>query len=93
MDLNPEYEPARNNLAVALKNQGDLEGAIRHYKEALRINPNYAEAYNNLGVALREDGKLQQALENFRRALQISPGYMAARRNLIETESLLKKAN
>lgn len=93
VDLNPEYEPARNNLAVALKNQGDLEGAIRHYKEALRINPNYAEAYNNLGVALREDGKLQQALENFRRALQISPGYMAARRNLIETESLLKKAN
>ena len=32
VDLDPTYETARNNLAVAFKNQGDLEGAIHHWR-------------------------------------------------------------
>jgi len=92
VDLASEFETARNNLAVALKGNGDLEGAIYHLEQAIRINPNYAEAHNNLGLTLKEQGKFRQAVEKFHRALAINPAYPAARLNLEEAEAQLKRA-
>jgi Flp pilus assembly protein TadD len=51
---------AHNNLGVALQARGDLDGAIEHYREAVRIQPEYAHARTNLGKALR--GRFEQAV-------------------------------
>jgi superkiller protein 3 len=77
---------------VALKGSGDLEGAVHHLEEAIRLNPNYAEAYNNLGLALKDQGKLADAAAKFRRALSVSPGQTAARLNLDDVEAQIKRA-
>ena len=39
---------AHYNLANVLQETGDLEEAVRHYSEAIRIQPNYQEAWHNL---------------------------------------------
>ena len=37
LDINPNYPEAQNNLGVALKAKGDLEGAISSFKKADKI--------------------------------------------------------
>jgi len=39
---------------VALEEQGNIEGAIQEYREALRLQPRYEEARRNLDIALRK---------------------------------------
>jgi hypothetical protein len=43
----------------------ELDDAIDHFQQALRINPKFAGAYNNLGIALREKGRPVEAIEHF----------------------------
>jgi protein O-mannosyl-transferase len=64
---------AHNNLGAALKVNGDVESAIRHYRESLRIDSSYAEANLNLGIELIIMGKLNEALMHLQRALQYRP--------------------
>ncbi len=52
---------------------GDLEGAIRSYREALRRNPSSWEAALALGAALMKQGALQEAAEQFHQALRLNP--------------------
>ena len=52
---------------------GDLEGAIAHYREAVRLEPQGAEAYTNWGRALAMQGKREEAIAKYREALRIKP--------------------
>ena len=79
---NPDSWLANNNLAVLLIEQGALEEAIKHCRQALRINPDYVEGHNNLGNALAKDGKLDEAIEHFHQALKIKPDHIGAHNNL-----------
>ena len=72
----------RYNLGVALADKGDLNAAIREYRETLRIKPDYAKAHNNLGFALATKGDFDAAIREFREALRISPAYTEAEKNL-----------
>jgi Tfp pilus assembly protein PilF len=47
---------AQNNLAAALIEQGDYEGARKALAEALRINPSMPEALGNLRTVAERDG-------------------------------------
>lgn len=47
---------AHYNLAVALYNQGDWNGAMAEYGEALRLDPNDATAHTNIAAALAGKG-------------------------------------
>jgi tetratricopeptide (TPR) repeat protein len=51
-----------------LFDQGDFEGALGEYEEALRIQPGFPEALNNKGAALGQMGRLEAALEALREA-------------------------
>jgi protein O-mannosyl-transferase len=63
---------AHNNLASAL-HPTDLDRAIFHYKEALRIHPKYVTALCNLGLALNKKGNYKEAALYFTKALNIDP--------------------
>ena len=53
MRIKPDYAPAHFNLGNALGKEGDLDGATKEFREALRINPKDAEAHNSLGETFR----------------------------------------
>ena len=70
---NPKCWMAEYNLGLALKNQGQLEEAIVHYRRAINIWPDYVEAHYNLGGAYIEKGEFDEALAEYRRAIEIHP--------------------
>lgn len=73
LELDPEYAPAHNDLAIVLKEQGRLEEALASYQKALELKPDYALAYNNLGNLYKELGRLDDAAASYRRASTLQP--------------------
>ena len=69
-------------MGLVLRQQGKLDEALKHYKEAVRIDPNYADAHINMGVTLDKKGDLQEALQCYAKAIQINPEHAAAHRNM-----------
>ena len=69
---------AHNNLAIAL-GPIDIDRAIFHYKEALRIHPKYVTALCNLGLAFYNKGNHDEAVSYFTKALKINPQKTATR--------------
>jgi Tfp pilus assembly protein PilF len=59
--------------AIALHKAGDLEGAIRAYREYLATEPDSVQARSNLGAALAGTGRYEEATVEYARALQQSP--------------------
>jgi tetratricopeptide (TPR) repeat protein len=80
--LRPDSPGAHLNLGNALKDQGDVEGAIHRYQAALEIDPNYAMAHSSLGQALEHKGRLDEAIAEYREALRLKPDWPEARTNL-----------
>ena len=70
------------NLGIALLAQGDLDAAIKSYRNALLLKPDYADAYNGLGNAFKEQGKLDEAVTSYRKALLLKPDYAEVHTNL-----------
>jgi hypothetical protein len=62
---------AHNNLGEALKDEGRMDEAIKHYTEAIKAKPSFVTAYLNLGFALNRVGDFTAAIDAFGRALQL----------------------
>jgi len=82
VDAVPRSAQARNNLGGSLLVQGQVDEAIEHLQEALRLDPGHAEAHSNLGVALARRGRAADAIEEYRKALSLDPGQTQAYSNL-----------
>ena len=52
----------RGNICYS---RGNLEEAVQHYREAIRIRADFGNAYYKLGVCLYRMGQLEHALEAF----------------------------
>lgn len=63
----------KSNLGLAYHEQGQLEQAIRQYREALRLRPDYADAYYNLHAAQLDGKDVAPAIESLERLLNITP--------------------
>jgi len=80
----PSRAPRRNSVRLSAKAyydkgeilfaQGDLQGALRSYQQALRINPRYADALSALGWTNQALGKDDQAIAYYKQAIRIQPG-------------------
>jgi protein O-mannosyl-transferase len=79
---NPGCWMAHYNLGIALNEQGDTDGAIAHYRQALELRPSYAEAHYNLGRLLVQNDRLDEAITHYEKALEINPGDADADNNL-----------
>jgi len=55
---NPELQ---YNLGVIAAEGGDIESAMKYYKNAIELNPDYADAHNNMAVLILE--KDQEIIE------------------------------
>jgi Flp pilus assembly protein TadD len=73
---------AHDSLGSALSSKGQVEEAIRHYHEALRLNPVYPEAHYNLGNELVRKGKTAEAASHYQEAIRLKPQYAEAHYNL-----------
>jgi len=62
-----------NAEGEALFQQGNYNGAIVHYKNALEKDPNFVPARFNLGLAYLETGKLEQAEREFQKVQLQNP--------------------
>jgi tetratricopeptide (TPR) repeat protein len=80
-DVAAQPEPTREELSAEtlfirafekLEN-GDLDGAITDYSEAIRLNPDFADGYLNRGAARSEKNDLIGAIEDFDKALGLRP--------------------
>jgi tetratricopeptide (TPR) repeat protein len=81
----------RDHLGQVLAERGDLDAAIKEYREAIRINPNAMHSHYNLGIALFTKGNLDAAIREFQEALRLNPASRDAHVNL--GAALVSKGN
>ena len=55
--------------AVGLHQSGDVQGAIKLYKEILTRQPDRADVLSNLGAAYSHEGRYLDAIDQYKRAL------------------------
>lgn len=80
-------QPAENHEsllqhAVELHQAGDLDGAIRAYRDYLALEPDSLQARSNLGAALARAGRYDEAIAEYNLGLQKSPDNPALLLNL-----------
>ncbi len=76
--LRQQSPGARLNLGNALKDKGDVDGAIAEFREAIRLKKDYLGAHNNLGLALCDKGDLDGAIAEYHEAIRLNKDYFYA---------------
>ena len=59
--------------AVEMQQRGDLEPAVKAYRDFLSVRPNEAAVRSNLGVLLSRLGRFDEAIAEYKRALDLDP--------------------
>jgi len=72
LDRNPADSFARYGLAMELANSGNLEEAVREYRELLQNDQSYAAAYYHGGQALEKLGRLEEARELYEKGIEVT---------------------
>ena len=73
---------AHNDLGSALEKKGEIDAAIAHYREAIRLKPDFVLAQSNLGAALGRQGKFDEAISHLQEAIRLKPDHAGAHNNL-----------
>ena len=68
--------------AIQLHAKGDVAGAEKSYREAIRVGFNHHAIFLNLGVICKDSGRIDEAIYLYKRATQINPDYPHAYTNL-----------
>jgi tetratricopeptide (TPR) repeat protein len=69
----PRDAAARIELAQAMADLQDFDGALAQYLKAVDLNPTYAPTRSRLGVLLIQSGKKEEALAQFQEAARLMP--------------------
>ena len=73
---------AHNRLGARKFNRGEVDPALAHFREAVRLRPDLAETQNNLGSAVLAKKDTKGAIRHFREAMRLSPDIIAIQSNL-----------
>jgi hypothetical protein len=73
---------AHHNLGNVLREQGQLDGAVACYDQALRLRPEYGKAYINKGIALVARGDIDEALRCLEHGVALKPDLADAHSSL-----------
>ena len=71
IEKRPWSSNAHTNLGRALREAGDLEGAVKAHEKSVALNPSNALAYTNLGVARYDVGDIEGALAAHTKAIEL----------------------
>ncbi|KAL6345170.1 hypothetical protein AAG906_013654 [Vitis piasezkii] len=87
LQTRPEYAMAYGNMAAGnmagtYYEQGQMDMAIVHYKQAIECDSGFLEAYNNLGNALKDVGRIDEAIQCYHQCLALQPNHPQALTNL-----------
>ena len=80
MQLDPDSPWVRNSLGTIYAEQGLLDRATAHFREAVQLQPSYHAAWLNLGIIYLRQQKRDEALEMFHKVLELNPSDPDARR-------------
>jgi tetratricopeptide (TPR) repeat protein len=69
---------AHTNLAVAYIDDGKLDDALTHLREARQLRPDFPHAPYNMGVIKMRQGRSDEAMDDFKTTLRADPGYSNA---------------
>jgi protein O-GlcNAc transferase len=76
--VEPQNSVARTGLGVAMERQGDVEAAIEHYRQAVKIEPTYIPAQSSLAHALMETSQEPGQEARRKEAIAITKTILAA---------------
>jgi tetratricopeptide (TPR) repeat protein len=80
--VHPRHSAIHSNLGDALRNKGELDGAIAALQRAVELEPKLGNAHTNLGLALADKGDADGAIAAYKRAIELGPIGALARNNL-----------
>jgi len=78
LEVDPDFAPARTNLAIRMAQNGDRESARTNFELAVRSQPYDPRIVYNYGTFLVESGDLEGAAHHFERATELGPRYLSA---------------
>ncbi|MER3427767.1 MAG: hypothetical protein C4334_06660 [Pyrinomonas sp.] len=82
LEVDQSLNIARINLAIALYNAADLDGARRAAEEAAKIAPDAPQPQYILGLIARSQNRTEDAIAAFKRVLALDPRDVGANVNL-----------
>ncbi|MEX0915427.1 MAG: tetratricopeptide repeat protein [Wenzhouxiangellaceae bacterium] len=88
LSLEPDFVPARVDLAIHWARNEQRDRAEAEFRLALSQNPYYAKSSYNYGAFLVEVGRLEEASAYFRRTLDLAPTHLKAHLALITVQHL-----
>ena len=82
INADPDSSEIRRNLALALMQQGDVNGAVTELRAAAETSPKDVWVFFDLGNAYQSKQLSDQAIAAFQKALEIDPTLVSAHFNL-----------
>jgi tetratricopeptide (TPR) repeat protein len=79
IQLDPDAPELQNYLGSLLLGSGDRAGALRFFREAVRMETGIAEWRANLAGLLASMGQAAEARYHFEQSIRFKPGYAAGR--------------
>ena len=68
--------------AVDCVAEGDLDGAVTAYREALQIDPSFADGWEGLSMALADLGRFEEAIGAATRVVELVPDELLSYTNI-----------
>lgn len=81
----PDDPRAYYNLAVTLRDEGNVDAALRSFEQTLALQEAYGDAHTNLASLLVKRGEYAAALEHARRVAELAPDAAPIQYNLALT--------
>jgi hypothetical protein len=79
-----------NNLAMVLKDKGDLYGAATYYNYAISVYDAYPQTHHNLALTYLALNQVSEAIAEEYKALKMQPDFMYSLQSLFDIYTALK---